>query len=314
MKNKAIKLAGYIITIIALIFILNTFKSMNFDVKYIKNPVSAVLLVIALAIGYAIMVYISSYAWKSILEFIHKDKIPLQEIITVYVRSNIGKYLPGNVMHFAGRNILAGKLGFKQLDITFCSIIEIIMLIFTDCVLSAIFALKNFRTVIKTVFSRIDLNVIYGVSIALVSIIILAVIIIKKSSIMDRYKHFFTIDFLKLVCKLFCIYGLTLVIPGVFLVVILKVALGCSITWQIILITISASTISWVIGFIVPGAPGGIGVRESILLLILGAIYTNNIILLASILLRVASILGDVLAFFMEPILRHNQNNNKPVC
>ncbi len=302
MNNKIVKYVGYAITLISFIIIGRSFISMKLDVKYIKNPVYAVVLVVFLSIGYAVNVFISSYAWKSTLEFINKEKIPFHEILTVYAKSNIGKYIPGNIMQFAGRNILAGKLGFKQLDITFCSIIEIVMLLFTDCVLSLVFAMKSFKGVLKALSYKINTNLIYGILIVIILAIAVVIwLLVKKSGIIKNYKHFFTINFIKLLCKLFCIYSLTLIIPGIFLVMILKLVLGASMSLPIIMITISGSMISWVVGFIVPGAPGGIGVRESVILLILAPTFTNNIVLLAAILLRIASTFGDVIAFLLSP-------------
>lgn len=302
MNNKIFKYAGYAITFIAFIFIVKAFMSMKIDVKYIKSPISAIVLGVLLSIGYVAIVYISSYAWKTTLEFINKGKIPFHEILTVYSKSNIGKYVPGNVMQFAGRNILAGKLGFKQLDITFCSIIEIGMLLATDCILSLIFAMKSFKSILKDVFYKIHPGMLYGIVIVVIIIVTVVIwLLITKSTIIKNYKHFFTKGFLVLLCKLFCIYSITLIIPGIFLVLILQLVLGASISLPISLIIISGYTISWVLGFVVPGAPGGIGIRESIMLLMLGPIFTNNIVLLAAILLRITSTVGDILAFLLSP-------------
>lgn len=302
MKNKIVKYIGYFITLAAFIFIGKSLMSMNFNTRYITNPVYAIVLGTILSFGYAIVVYISSYAWKTTLEFINMGKIPLLDIVKVYVKSNIGKYLPGNVMHFAGRNILAGKLGFKQLDIAFCSIIEIVMLIITDCILSFIFAFKSFKKVLISLLSNNNHQLIYIIFlIAVLAVAILIYILIKKTNFINNYKQFFTIDFFKLLCKLFCIYSITLIIPGLFLIVIFRVVLGCSITPSISMIIISAYTISWVSGFVVPGAPGGIGVRESVFILILNTTYSNDIVLLASIFLRITSVLGDLIAFMLEP-------------
>jgi hypothetical protein len=301
MKNRIVKYVGYIITLIAFIFLGKTLMSMNLDIKHIKNPISAIVLGILISISYVGIVYISSYAWKSTLEFINKGRIPFCDIIPVYTKANMGKYIPGNIMQFAGRNILAGKLGFKQLDITFCSIIEIIMLLFTDCILSLIFGMKRFKQVLKAVYYKINPSMVYSILIVLILLITVVIwLLVKKSGIIKNYKHFFTKKFLKLLCKLFCIYSVTLIIPGIFLVMILKLVLGASISLQISMTIISGYTISWVLGYVVPGAPGGIGIRESLLLLMLGPLFTNNIVLLAALLLRIASTLGDLIAFLLS--------------
>ena len=128
-------------------------------------------------------------------------------------------------------------------------------------------------------------------------------IFIKKSGFIEKYKHLLTFSFLKLLCRLFLIYAVTLIIPGIFLALIFSIVLGCSLSLQTFMTIIAAYTISWVAGFIVPGAPGGIGVRESILLLVLSPYYAGDIVLIAAILHRISSILGDIIAFVMEPII-----------
>ncbi|MFT8316401.1 MAG: CAAX protease [Clostridium sp.] len=310
MKNKIIKYIGYIITIIAFIFIGKSFLSMNLDVKYIKNPFLAVIFVILMSMGYAVTVYISSYAWKSILEFINKDSIPFKDITGIYVKANIAKYLPGNVMHFAGRNLLAARLGFKQLDITFCTILEIIMLIFTSVIISLIFAMKIFKNSLEYALLKVNHNVIWVVLIALVILTLLVIwIVCKKKQLLKNYRHIFTKKILILLCKLFFIYSITLIIPGIFLMVSLKFVLHCNVSLNMIMIIISSYTISWVLGYIAPGAPGGIGIRETILLIILTPFYTNGVVLLATILLRVISVLGDLIAFFLEPVVSRKTLN-----
>ncbi|AGK95500.1 lysylphosphatidylglycerol synthase domain-containing protein [Clostridium pasteurianum] len=304
MRNKIIKYIGYIITIVAFIFIGKSFLSMNLDVKYIKNPFSAIIFVILMSIGYAVTVYISSYAWKSILEFINKDSIPFKDITGVYVKSNIAKYLPGNVMHFAGRNLLASRLGFKQLDITFCTILEIVVLIFTAVIIPLIFAMRIFRNSLEYALLKVNHNIIWVVLTALAILVLLAIwIICKKKQLLKNYSHIFTKKFLILLCKLFFIYSITLIIPGIFLMLSLKFILHCNVSLNMTMIIISSYTISWVLGFIAPGAPGGIGIRETILLLILTPFYTNSVVLMATIILRVISVLGDLIAFFLEPVI-----------
>ncbi|AJA46438.1 hypothetical protein CPAST_c03380 [Clostridium pasteurianum DSM 525 = ATCC 6013] len=312
MNNKFIKYIGYIITIAAFIFIGKSLISMDLDVRYITNPLSAVIFIILMSIGYAIMVYVSSYAWKSILEFINKDKIPFNEITGVYVKSNIAKYLPGNFMHFAGRNLLAGKLGFKQLDITFCSILEILMLVFTSLILSCIFAMRSLKSSIEYVLTKVNISIVVAVILAVILVIAISIwFICKRTKFLKNYSHLFTKGFLKLLVKLFFIYGLTLVVPGVFLLLCLKLILSAQVSAGAITIIIFSYILSWVLGFIVPGAPGGVGIREALLIFILTPFYTNSIVLLAAVLLRIISTLGDLIAFITEPVIIKYYNRGR---
>ncbi len=69
-------------------------------------------------------------------------------------------------------------------------------------------------------------------------------------------------------------------------------------------IIIAASAISWFIGFITPGVPGGIGIRESVLLLML-PMYPQEAILTAAIVQRVIMIIGDVLSYLLSTQTDH---------
>lgn len=60
---------------------------------------------------------------------------------------------------------------------------------------------------------------------------------------------------------------------------------------------------SWVIGFITPGAPGGIGVREAVMVLTCSTFLDTNTIMLYAVTMRIISTFGDVLAFFLGWLL-----------
>lgn len=66
---------------------------------------------------------------------------------------------------------------------------------------------------------------------------------------------------------------------------------------------IGCSTLAWVVGFATPGAPAGLGVREGLLLLMLGPVFTPALAGILIIALRLATTLGDVLWFFVGLML-----------
>jgi uncharacterized membrane protein YbhN (UPF0104 family) len=57
--------------------------------------------------------------------------------------------------------------------------------------------------------------------------------------------------------------------------------------------------LAWLVGFVVPVAPGGLGVREAALLALAGASLPAESVLAATLALRVASIAGDVVYGFV---------------
>ena len=67
---------------------------------------------------------INAYSWKLILEFINGTKVSTGDVFRVYLKANIAKYLPGNVMHYAGRNYLGSRLGWKNTEMALSSLLE----------------------------------------------------------------------------------------------------------------------------------------------------------------------------------------------
>ena len=57
--------------------------------------------------------------------------------------------------------------------------------------------------------------------------------------------------------------------------------------------------VSWLAGFIVPGAPAGLGVREAIMLAVLGPLYGSALAIGLSIAARLVSTSGDLLALLL---------------
>ncbi len=55
-----------------------------------------------------------------------------------------------------------------------------------------------------------------------------------------------------------------------------------------------ASILAWLIGFLTPGAPGGIGIREAVLIALLSGFGQEEAVLMAAALLRLITTLGDV--------------------
>jgi uncharacterized membrane protein YbhN (UPF0104 family) len=66
---------------------------------------------------------------------------------------------------------------------------------------------------------------------------------------------------------------------------------------------ISVFALAWVVGFITPGAPGGLGVREALMVLMLAPAYTAASASVLVIALRIATTLGDALILVIGLLL-----------
>jgi len=57
--------------------------------------------------------------------------------------------------------------------------------------------------------------------------------------------------------------------------------------------------LSWVAGFLTPGAPSGLGVREVVLLMFMGSTLNEGILISAMVMHRMLTVMGDVAAYGM---------------
>jgi glycosyltransferase 2 family protein len=276
---------------------------MHIETLHIEHPFTAVGYVAATSAGFALIVYISSFAWKLTLEFLYGKKIAYNEIRDVYVKANIGKYI-GGIGHFAGRNVLGKKLGFSQIDMALSTIIEIITLMITACLWSFILAYKNVKKVITDIIINYSPWLFVALVAVVLAIIAMGIVYAYKKDFLQKYRKLFSLGFFKLFALLFLIYSLTMLIPGMFLVLMYTQALGSALSLQSAVVVVAAYMISWALGYVVP-IPGGLGVREVALLAILTPVggCGAELTAVAMILHRVASILGDVIAFIFEVIL-----------
>lgn len=300
-KSKWVKWVGVGITAVSFAFLAKSLLSMKIDLSELRHPVLTGLLVAALAVCYAGVVYLSAAAWRLVLRFISQRQLPFGSVADVYVKANIAKYLPGNFMHFAGRNVLAKKLSFGQVDVAFSTVLEVAMLLVTAVVWSAALSFHAFASVLSELAHRSGAYL--PLAAALLAAAVAAVLVfLHRRGLLRKYRRFFTWAFIRLLPRLFALYSLTMVIPGLLLTAFLG-ALGAGLAPVSVLTVVSAYMISWVAGYVVIGSPGGIGVRESVIVLLLGPLCGSDLALLAALLLRASSVLGDVAAYGLQLML-----------
>lgn len=98
-------------------------------------------------------------------------------------------------------------------------------------------------------------------------------------------------------------YAIVLVSLGLIMVA-LYAYMGGDVTWDNGSLIVSGYVIAWVLGFVIPGASGGIGVRELVITLLLGSVVGTEMVLTLSVIHRLITILGDFLAYLVMLILR----------
>ena len=288
-------------------FLVNKIISFDVDYSYILQPMVIIKMIVMVLI---MTIAISGWSlnWKWILEFLAKQSVNKNESFTVFAKSNLGKYLPGNVMQYANRNIYGNKLGLSQIQLAISSVIELglqgISAIFVGMILSREVLRKYLWEYGGNFFLQHAL--ILSLVLVLVSVVLISIIFVKRKQVKSLLGQYINKSMIILATKVVFIDILALLVQGALLAYV--ISWFVSISSANVLLVISSFAVAWFVGFVVPGAPGGIGIREAMLTILLGDVCSTSIILLAIIIHRIVSIFADVMLFAIGVLIAQKKN------
>jgi uncharacterized membrane protein YbhN (UPF0104 family) len=279
------------------------YRFLQIDVDYsilLENKMQLFYLALVVVL-YIVSINLTAFNFVYVLKHVSGANVPFRKIIGVYITANLYKYLPGNVLHYVGRNTLANSYGIPHKDIAFSSFFEAAGNVTLVVVLSLGFAGPYAVKLLALVYSRKPV-VIFGVLSVVLLLIAGGIIIYARSS---RAKYLVQRLFHSSMSKMWLvaagIFSFNYLINGLSYYLLLQ-NLGGGLSGNQILTVMAAYNIAWLAGFITPGAPGGIGVKEFVLIFILGSIAPESALLLSVALHRVALIVADVLTYLFRKV------------
>jgi hypothetical protein len=298
MKNKIYKI-GNILVIISIVFIVKSILSLDTDLHKYFFDKRILIINSFLVLIITFVIFLNSYVYGIVLNTIIQRNISKIELNNIFLSSNLGKYLPGNIMHFVSRNIIGIRYGVNNINLIYATILEVILVIIS-CLSLALISGFNFwvRTVLWYVQNYRNYIII---GFWILTILILMFIYLLKKDIINSKKVnvSFSRKYYPLIFKAISINLITFSLTSMTFVILITTLLAKKINYEDALIIFSVYLISWLFGFITPGAPGGLGVRELILILFLGSIFTKEVLVAATIIHRFITILADVFAFIL---------------
>lgn len=298
-KAKFIKTIGKIISLVSLVFIFFSIYKLGIDFSFVQNPLLFILVVVCGVMIKLVSLWLSATSWTTWLSFLSKIPFSKNKARNVFIRANIGKYIPGNVMHFVQRNLFATDMGIGHIQLAMSSIIEIISYVFVAFLITIITARNGLENILQNYFG----NKIPFLGIAAISVVIFlaGTIIVFRKKIKFILASYSFRNFIKTLVMVMVLQFVILTILGFVLLLLVFYAQG-NISLQIVEVVLSAYILSWVLGYIVPGASGGIGIREMSLLFLLGPVLGNRLVLSLSIVHRLITIIGDFLGYLIASI------------
>lgn len=309
--NILIKIAGYIIVAVSFFYLGRLLLNMDLGNIQIQNPVFTVFSVVIASLIYGLlMLIVIALSWKFSLDFFGKRRVSLSMTLSVCGKANIAKYMPGNVMHFVGRNYLGSKLGLNHIEMALSTILEAGFMVLTVIIMVGAMLILRLIKIPKEIYEQIDLTkllIILPIFIVVV-IALFIVLLVKKKELIKQIitvlKRFSITRFILLFIKVFAVYFVLFSFMAFLFIFFLNVVLNVEISgiYDFSMIY-GIAVLSWLLGYVMPGAPGGLGVRESILVIGLSPIYGSDNILIAGLLTRAVFIIGDVVAFVVSVIV-----------
>lgn len=240
----------------------------------------------------------NAYAWKLLINSIgcNSDKL---NIIKIFLNTNIYKYLPGGIWHFISRykklrhkfsseksaeSILLEPLLMLVAGLIFIPFGNSNIFIFILCWSSTLIFLTGFREFIikklkdmkAAIFTNNDINLFES-----------------NNNITSKIYYPYKSLLVEIIFILFRFLG--------FLCCINAFSIGSVISIGEL---ISYFSLAWIIGLVVPAAPGGLGVFESVILFGLGSKLPEAPLLASLLFYRLVSTVSDIFAALIFPIKR----------
>lgn len=300
-KDKILKIVkglGKIIALFSVFFVIKRFLQLEFSWQVFENPIEVFTYIFILSFLIVVNNYINANAWGIYVDYFSKINNNRRTMINVYIKSNIAKYLPGNIFQYASRNVLGSKICVNQKSIVLASITELILISISAIAFCFFISFQDMKRIIIELFpvELVKKNVV--ILVCLISILLILLLIAGiKNSFIEKMKQFVNKKFLLLIMKVSCAYVVNFLISGLLLSLIFHLILNQETTYRNIT---SANLLSWLAGYVVPGSSGGIGIRETAFILLLEPLYGNKNVLLAAVIMRICSVLGDMLSYLLE--------------
>ena len=311
MKN--LKRIGNIITILAIIFLVQKLLRLELDLEAFYSKEGILVLFLTIFV-YGWSAFLAFQPWRRLISIWEPKKISWKKVSYIYVKSNLLKYIPGNIFQYVGRNQLALENDLSHVNLFAASFLEIVCIILSAVLFSVLICGKNTVNLIQQFGWKI-------IPLFLILLLVLGgvVLILQKKyrqkfqeHILSRLAPFKLLRTWRIVSLTVAFYLLLFSLQSVMFYAILNICASNRISIGSLHIVMGAYVLSWLIGYITPGSPGGLGVREIVLLGLLSqSALSEDSITFSLVVMRAANIVGDVLAYIAAASINYMGINHE---
>jgi len=312
LQQRVLHAASVLITALSIgYFGRYAFRHIN-DLPAWNLDLAGVLALLASVVLTTMTVGAGGLIWHCVLKDLN-TQTSLKSCMRIFSISQFAKYIPGNFGHHIGRVIMAQNAGISGKTTAQSIAIETTWAIAIACAIAA-----GSQLILRNGEHNLAINnggmLLIMLMIGAISLLPLLTAIFNR--VVPRINSALACSFALLpqpsitVTALSCLLFLaTFFAVGLMLYLQARYLFNnpnCSV------VTLTfAFALSWVAGLVSPGAPAGLGVREAIMVALLGPLYGAGLAVSLSLSLRFVTTLGDTLAFVIGILSQLRQPPNE---
>ena len=296
-KSNWLRIAGILLSIAGTLFIIVRIRSVNWE---ILSGIHSGFLIGSLAIGSLITLcglLALSLQWRALLRASSDQKTKTATAMRIYLVSNSAKYLPGNIGHLLSRNTFRSSLNTGHVQIAAASVVELAFVILAAVGLVVISSAVSTRSLVEVPGVSEKLTTFFLLVISCIVVAAAILFLLRKNKWLQKFlgaAGTMLPAILKKAPLALTVYAVYFLAIGTYTYLLLIEVNGLHPSINSYTTGIFAVTLSWLAGLVTPGAPAGIGVRETVMLLLLRGEFSEPSIIICSVLVRISSVIADV--------------------
>ncbi len=239
---------------LCLAYLINAFADLDLEQLIASMGRGAWFVAGVCAVAYAACLGLLAQAWAAVAGIAHR--LPFARAVAIYGPGTVAKYLPGSVFHYASRHVLGRRERLGHAALVKASMVEIAMHVGIALMMAAALIAAGW------------LAPVGGAALA--------------AGLLAAARRLPLVASFAYQLLFFSAFAAIVLILG---------SIGALIENPMRLA--SLFFVAWTVGFLVPIAPGGIGVREAVLLALAAPYETTDAIAMLAVLVRLVGIVGD---------------------
>ncbi len=289
--KKYFNILGIVLTVAACIYVLWRLSGNTQLPSLLSKPSTSLVFAGCVLLALVANSFLAA-AWVVMVDRLEGRPVSKKQLFMIYAWTQMGKYLPGNVFHFAGRYGMGLGAGISNKTLASTTILEPVFLILVAGLISLPFLLS---WLFQWFWLAVAL-ILCGLVVFLAGVLVVYRVQWLRENVVELSRPVLVFLRRRAVTPVL-LYAVFLFFGGLIVVWLLAVQGADWPVWTLV----SANAFAWVLGYVTIGAPAGIGIREAALIFALGQSSVDAVVAMVA-LYRLATLGGDFLFFLIGAI------------